>query len=289
MADEFQIGSGNWWDSSRNRFDSGSSAPSTAPLTSIGSFGWATEMVDIKARSSMDSGSVSRSLNVFQDTQKLQGPDSATAAGELVDSELQLMGLGLSSPAMDWNQSLLRSGKAESSFRSLLQEDLSSNTSYQQQENQPQLSSHISSGDSTTVTCPGLTTSFQMDSAVYGSTSTMLQGFVGSDNQPQQSTFENGLMNYQYPSNYGMNSGELLPSWSKFPQFIRTSPPKQPPHNQLHFANNAPFWNASAVAMNDARSSFFPSLQTQFPTPNFDEKPKNSSEVRDLGFSGKKK
>ncbi|KAA8526896.1 hypothetical protein F0562_008875 [Nyssa sinensis] len=155
---------------------------------------------------------------------------------------------------------------------------------------QPQLSSHISSGDST-VTCQGLTTSFQMDSALYGSSSTTLQGFMGSDNQPHQSNFENRSMNYQYPPNYGMNSGEQLPSsWSKFPQFIRNSPPRQqPPHSQLHFSNNAPFWNASAAAMNDVRSSFFPSLQTQIPTPSFDEKPKqNTSEVRDLGTVAKK-
>ncbi|KAA8526897.1 hypothetical protein F0562_008874 [Nyssa sinensis] len=100
MADEFQIGSGNWWDSSRNRFDSGSSSSSSTALTSIGSFGWATEIADTKARSSMDSGSVSGSSNVFQDTQKLQTPDS-TGGGALADSNLQMMGLGLSSQPID--------------------------------------------------------------------------------------------------------------------------------------------------------------------------------------------
>ena len=108
MADEFNTGT-NWWDSSRstnNRFDAtaGSSASSSGLNNSLGSFGWATEMVDIKpaARSSMDSvSSVSGSSVVFQDTQKLHGgPDHSPG-------NLHMMGLGLSSQAMDWNQALL--------------------------------------------------------------------------------------------------------------------------------------------------------------------------------------
>lgn len=102
MADEFNTTT-NWWESSRNRFDSGSSSSSSALNNSLGSFGWPTEMVDIKAaRSSIDSSaSVSGSSVVFQDSQKLQqGPDSA-------GSDLHMMGLGLSSPSLDWNQALL--------------------------------------------------------------------------------------------------------------------------------------------------------------------------------------
>ncbi|CAK9157646.1 unnamed protein product [Ilex paraguariensis] len=311
MADEFQLGSGNWWDSPRSRFESGST-PSTTTTNSLVRFGWPTEIVDIKATSSIDSVSDSRSSIVFQDTQKLQVPDP------------NLIGLGLSSQGMDWNQALLRGEKSESSFRSMLQEDLNSNTSFQQEGgisssqvqwrqkmysassedssmnefkqinrgltlDQPQYSSHISSSDST-ITCQGLQTSFQMDSAMYGSPSTMFQGLLGSDNQQQQSNFESRTMNYSYPSSYGMNSAEAMPSssWSKFPQFLRSSPPKQAPHSQLHFSNNAPFWNASTAPMNDARPSFFPALQTKFPTTNFDEKPKNTSEVRDLGTVVKK-
>ena len=142
-----------------------------------------------------------------------------------------------------------------------------------------QFSPHGSSSDST-VTCQGLPSSFQMDStALYGSPSTILQGLLGSENQTQQSSYENRSINYQYgaaAASYGMNTNELLPnSWSKVPQFLRSSPPKQHLHGQLHFSNNAPFWNPSAAAsMTDVRPGFFPSLQTQFPTGNFDEKTK---------------
>lgn len=202
-----------------------------------------------------------------------------------------------------------RGDKSENSFRSMLQENLNSSTNYQQETgigssqvqwrervftgvsgdssmneykqinrgfslDQPQFSPHGSSSDST-VTCQGLQSSFQMDSsAIYGSPSTMLQGLLGPDNHPQQSSFENRSMSYPYGANYVISANESLPSWSKVPQFLRNSPPKQPPHNQLHFSNNAPFWNASASAINDVRPSFFPSMQQQFPTSNFDEKPK---------------
>ncbi|KAG8492521.1 hypothetical protein CXB51_009776 [Gossypium anomalum] len=108
-----------------------------------------------------------------------------------------------------------------------------------------------------------------MDStSLYGGPSTILQGLLGTENQ----TYENRSINYQY----GMNNNDpLLPnSWSKVPQFLKNSPPK---NGQLHFSNNAPFWNPSAATttatMVDHRPpGFFPS----FPTPNFDEKPKKN-------------
>ncbi|XP_048235620.1 transcription factor bHLH123 isoform X2 [Ricinus communis] len=333
MADDFNT-STNWWDSSRARFDStGSSSSSSGQLNSLGgSFNiaanWPSEMVDVKARSSIESASVSDSSVVFHDTQKLQhGQDSSSG------DHLQVMALGLSSShAIDWNQTLLRGDKHESSFRSMLQENLNSSTSYNQQEtgiggssqvqwrervfsgvsgggggnssmnefnkqmnprgfslDQSQFSPHGSSSDST-VTCQGLKTSFQMESAaIYGSPSTMLQRLLGSDNQhhqhqqqqQQQPSFENRSMNYPYGANYCITSNELVPSWSKVPQFLRNSPPKQSPQSQLHFSNNAPFWNASASSMNDVCPSFFPPLQQQFPTSSYEEKPKNISEVRE--------
>nr|XP_008366245.2 transcription factor bHLH123-like isoform X3 [Malus domestica] len=321
MADEFQT-PGNWWDSSsRTRFETGASPPSSS-LNSLGSFGWQPDMVDIKARSSMDSGSVSgTSSMVFHDTHKLQeGSDSASGG----DPNLHMMALGLSSPATDWNQALFRGEKAETSFRSILQENMNSSTANFQQESdqqlqwrdklfaggcgdssnefkqmnrgfsldQTQFSPQYSSGEST-VTCQGLPSSFQMDSAsaaLYGSPSTILQGILGPhhDNQPQQPN--SATINFPYQGNYGINnSSELLPSWSKVPQFVRTSPPKQPPHSHLQFSNNAPFWNAPhEAAMKDVRPSFFPSLQPQFPTARFDEKPKNISEVQESGAVGKK-
>lgn len=318
MADEFNS-SGNWWESTRSRFESGTPSSSSG-VNNLGSFAWATDMADIKARTTIDTMSVSPSSVVFQDIQKLQGHESAGGS----DPNLQMMGLGLSTQAMDWNQAILRGEKANSGFRSMLQDNLNSNTSFQQETglgsshlqwrerffpaisggessgnefkqanrgfslDQPPFSPQYSSGDST-VTSQGMPSSFQMDSALYGSPSTILQGLLGPDNQPQQPSIENRQMNFPYPANYGvLNSSEMLPSWSKVTQFLRTSPPKQPPHSQLHFSNNAPFWNASEAAMKDVRPNFFPSLQPQFPPSNFDEKPKNICEVRESASVGKK-
>ncbi|XP_059444070.1 transcription factor bHLH123 isoform X2 [Corylus avellana] len=313
MADEFNT-SGNWWDSSRSRFESGTSSSSLG----LNNFEWPTDMADIKARTTMDSLSVSVSSVVLQDTQKLQGHDQSAGAA---DSGLHMMGLGLSTQAMDWNQALLRGEKGDGGFRSMLQENLNSaGTNFQQEAgigssqvqwreklfsggmsggesaanefkqlnrgfslDQPPFSPQYSSGDST-VTCQGMSSSFPMDSALYGSPSTILQGLLGPDSQPHQQA-----MNFPYPASYGVNSSELLPSWSKVPQFLRTSPPKQQPQSHLHFSNNALFWNASeAAAMKDVRSTFFPSHQPQFTTPSFDEKPKNISEVRDSATAVKK-
>ena len=199
-----------------------------------------------------------------------------------------------------------RGDKSESSFRSMLQDNLSSSTNYQQQAgigssqaqwrervftgvtgdssmtefkqmnrgfsiDQPQFSPHGNSGDST-VSCQGLQSSFPMDSSsIYGTAATMLQGLLISDNQAQHCSFENRPMSYGYGANYGISTNEFLPKGS---QFFRNSPPKQLSHNQLQFSNNTPFWNASASAMSDVRPSCFPSMQPQFATSNFDEKPK---------------
>ncbi|KAK7318687.1 hypothetical protein RJT34_03392 [Clitoria ternatea] len=233
-------------------------------------------MVDIKPRSSMDNSS----SVVFHDTahhnnnNKLQPSDSDSSN----DPNLHMMGLGLSSQPMDWNQpSLLRGEKGiENSFRSMLQKKLSSSRTKPSNRgfslDQNQFSPQYSSGDR----------------------------LLGPDtNQQQQqaasNSFENRPMSFSYPTSYGLNSNhhhELMPStWSKVPQFLRASPPKQksPNSNQLHFTNNAPFWNASEAAnIKDVRSSFFPSLQPHFSMPNFDVQPKNKCEVRELGSVGKK-
>ena len=96
MADEFQT-SGNWWDSSRRRFEASGTSPSSTTLNSLGSFGWSTtDMVDIKARSSMDSVSVSGSSSMV-------AADSSGGG----DPNLHMMGLGLSSQPLDWNQAAL--------------------------------------------------------------------------------------------------------------------------------------------------------------------------------------
>lgn len=192
--------------------------------------------------------------------------------------------------------------RGEKGFRSMLQENLSTpGTTFQQES---ALSHHqqvhwrpeklfsaesssnefkrgfsldqYSSGDST-VTSQGLPCSFQMD--YVGNPSSILQGLLGHESNNQQphqggtASFENRSMNFPYSATtYGLSSNiELVPSWSKVPQFLRASPPKQPPNNHLHFTNNAPFWNANSdPAIKDARSTFISSLQTPFSPSNFD-------------------
>lgn len=74
---------------------------------------------------------------------QLQGHDSSSGAGPpgvnlLTDPNLHMMGLGLSSQTMDWNQALFRGEKAESSFRSMLQEDEGQGNANFQQDSQEQ-------------------------------------------------------------------------------------------------------------------------------------------------------
>ncbi|XP_039061165.1 transcription factor bHLH123-like [Hibiscus syriacus] len=228
MADEFGAGT-NWWDRTAA---SSSSSSSSALNNSLGTFGWAPEMADIKPASSIDSISPPSSV-VFQDNPKLQ----AGAA------DLHMMELGLSSQPMDWNQAFIRGEKNVNSFKSMLEEH-------------------------------------NLE------TSTILQGFMlGSENNQVHGS--RPINDYQY----GMNSNDhhqLLPnSWSKVPQFLRNSPPK---HGQLHFSNNAPFWNPSAAAAdhNVTPPGFLPSLQTQIQTTHFCEKPKKISGVRDSSTVVKK-
>ncbi|KAL3736254.1 hypothetical protein ACJRO7_025244 [Eucalyptus globulus] len=305
MADDQFHASGNWWDASRNRYESGTSSSSSSGLSSLGSFGgWLTDLGgDMKAaRSSMESPG--GSSVVFHDTQKLQPHNSAVlgdSGGSLVDPNLHMMNLGLSSQAMDWNnQNLLRGDHkgTENSFRSMLQENLNMNASFQS----------TNTGDhGSTVTCQGFHHQIadSSPSSLYGSPATFLQGILtGSSENSQQQQQNVNYPGYNPTSYNAPSSSELLTSnWSsKVPQFLKISPPKhhQPPpppppphhHSQLHFSNNAPFWTASATAMNDVRSTttttYFPQSQAQFGSPAFDEKPKNLTDVANPGAAMKK-
>ncbi|XP_047968385.1 transcription factor bHLH123 [Salvia hispanica] len=231
MADDFQLGNGSWWDTSRNRFETGTTSPASSSsisttLNAIASYGWPTEMVDTK--SSRD--------------------DQSSGGG----GNLQMMGLGLSSQSLDWNQALLNE-KGESSFRSLLQQDLSSNPANFRgfSLDQPQFTSQASSNDST-ITSQSLTPAFQVDSSTAYS-------LLLSENQQQPTYQSRPISNYPY-----------APAGNS---------------NHLHFTNNTPFWNASAPPA-EARSSFFPPSQNQIPT--FDAKPKSKAEGRELSASAKK-
>lgn len=176
-----------------------------------------------------------------------------------------------------WNISRRGDHKGtESSFRSMLQENM--NASFQS----------TNPGDhSSTVTCQGFHHQIadSSPSSLYGSPSTFFQGILTGSSENSQQQQQNVNYPGYNPSYNAQSSSELLPhNWSnKVPQLLRISPPKHHPppphhHSQLHFSNNAPFWTASATAMNDVRSTttttYFPPSQAQFAPPGFDEKPK---------------
>ncbi|GAB2230675.1 hypothetical protein Drorol1_Dr00014956 [Drosera rotundifolia] len=287
---------GGWWDSSRARFEttsSSSTAPSSSGLTVAGGGGgsygsWLTETVDIGMRS------------VSINSPASEGASGATtAATMLVDPNLQIMGLALASPNLDWNHSLMRNEKAgeESSFRSMLQEGMGTtptNFNNEASASGGMFGSQIHHQWRTTEKLypdEGSSEFKQINhmesghfnpldsSSLYSSPASILQGLMIPDQQQQQSSsafesrqIEYGYGHHQHPS-YGLaapNDSSLVPSWIKTPQFITTasSAPKQvsaQQHAPLQFTNNAPYWNASVAAMGMAtdvgRPSFFPTLQ----------------------------
>ncbi|XP_074380188.1 uncharacterized protein LOC141721260 isoform X3 [Apium graveolens] len=129
--EEFQIGSGAWSQRSRSSRCSSPSSTST--------YAWpTTQVADVMkppALLNTNDSSNSVSANLFQDSHKQPLHQD--------NPNLHLMGLGLSSQPLDWNQHFRRGiekSDENSSFRSMLQEDhdqLSSNTTnFQQAEQQ---------------------------------------------------------------------------------------------------------------------------------------------------------
>lgn len=97
MAEEQFQGSGNWWETTpaRNlRFESVEEPQSSSYD------GWQQQ----QHHGTMSGASGSSSM-VFHDTQKLQTHDSASNSSN--NPNLHMMGLGLSSPTIDWNQASL--------------------------------------------------------------------------------------------------------------------------------------------------------------------------------------
>ncbi|KAL3636829.1 hypothetical protein CASFOL_019128 [Castilleja foliolosa] len=262
MGDEFQLGNGSWWDTTRTT----PPVSISTTLNTIASFG----------STAASAGGGGGGSMVFQ------------GGGDLTDQNMQMMGLGLSSQNLDWNQALFRGEKVESSFRSLLQEDYhqqklysgpSSDDSsvngfkqinrsgFNMDQTTPFSSQAASSNDDSTITSgQNLNTGFQQ------------VGFHGMLLPDNQSTYQNrSPTNYQFPASsgggYSTNAAEFL----RTTQSAAAAPPSG---GHLHFTNNTPFWNASTppATMADGRSSFFPvGLQAhQFPSPpSFNDNPKN--------------
>ncbi|KAL3522116.1 hypothetical protein ACH5RR_014950 [Cinchona calisaya] len=312
MADEFQaeVCGGNWWNPSRNMF--GSSPCSSGGILDLGTFGWPSDFLDIKSRTSHDDHSASANSDGSIVIHDLQKPDSSSNNNTSIDSTLQILGIGLTSPptTIDWNQSLVHNGRPsdQSNYQTILQEDQNSsmhflqergimlddcNTDHQIQKdwnnNLKRNFSAITEEDSSIN--PSKSTSFPISSISYGYSSNLLQNLFDSEqNQPQQSLYENRPINYPSTTNHQNQFSSALPKFSPLQKLQNTT-------NSLQFSTNPNFCAASAPALNDFRASFFPSAQSQqFLPSTFNEKPNlpnlsakaNNSEVQTLGSMAKK-
>ncbi|XP_059623735.1 transcription factor bHLH112-like [Cornus florida] len=319
MADEFQAGvyGGNWWNNSWK--STLGSSPCSTVINDMGSLGWATDLVAVKAARSSDESIA------FQDLQKPQPSHEYSIDGGgtvVIDSTVQMMGIGLpSSATMDWNHTLLSgTGRAENNIyhhHPLLQEDMNSRLNYKQTGidcpqdqdstmstykpmnqglslNEPSLNCVTTSGSDCTPTCQGLPTSFSVSSTSYDYPSTLLHSlFDTTDPQPQASIFDKPLITNPSTTNYRTNLDDnFSPTMPKFSSLLKPSQPT----SHLHFNNDTPFWNATAAHLNDIRASFFPSMQSQFLGSTFEDKPNclnstpkpNNIEVRDSSSVAKK-
>ncbi|XP_039048070.1 transcription factor bHLH112-like [Hibiscus syriacus] len=227
MEEEFHGGicGGAWWNSTKSML-AGCSPPCSTEVSDMGSFGYGTDMVDVKASSIVLQG------HLPPPHQKLREADSdSTGSSILFDSTLQMLGFNLpSSTTSDWNLSLLPSNGRTESYNSILQQDIDSRLSYRQEPDmcssqilkdwcpmsfssrgkdssitafepiyqhfpseQLRLTSAINSGN-------GIPTTLQMDSALYEYPSTLLPTCWSSINYISSTT-----------ANYGANTNELSP------------------------------------------------------------------------------
>nr|QDF82359.1 transcription factor bHLH112-like isoform X2 [Cymbidium goeringii]QDH09016.1 transcription factor bHLH112-like isoform X5 [Cymbidium sinense] len=154
------------------------------------------------------------------------------AARPLMDSTLQLSGFGLSSPSMDWTQTLLSSsGRAESSFQAMLQEDLHSRSAFSAAMDAGESSSDLQLKD---MNNPLFFENSIISSGgfplVSSSSSSIMQGLLEPDSRPEQPLFDSQHMFHYQQSQYMQQKQQSAIV------------------NHLQFTNNTPFWNASACS-----------------------------------------
>nr|CAD1841147.1 unnamed protein product [Ananas comosus var. bracteatus] len=181
----------------------------------------------------------------------------------------------LSAHFMDWGHDQLRSsGKAENSFHAMLQEDMSTRPyNFRQGSIEPELEPSMSQNflldhhqhhpSSTNDPAPdcSVITSYALAPTAYGCPPVMhLQTLLEADAKPQQSVY------YDQPTETPMATAFHGTNWPVLKDQEGSS-------NPLHFSNNTPFWNASATAVNEAKSGFYPnSVPSQFVMPAFEPK-----------------
>ncbi|KAH6764613.1 hypothetical protein C2S52_013573 [Perilla frutescens var. hirtella] len=275
MEEEFQGGvcGGNWWNSSRNLFNS---SPCSAVVNDLGSPGWLNPslIVDMKTAKSISDDSAASSDGgssvVLQEAHKPQ-PQLTANRNMPIDSTLEMM-------ADDWSQDLLNdSARSQENYSHMLQLQAlnssmncrqkiadewttsdfsvdSSTNSFKQVNDQSFLSPPINSFTSSAL---------PLNSASYSYTSSLLQTLFDAETQPQQVLLDNEATNNY--SSFGMNSAGVMPSSCKasLPKFT----------NNLQLINNTAFWNATAVSSGNVRASFLPSSTPQL-IPSSLSKPK---------------
>ncbi|KAH6778445.1 basic helix-loop-helix DNA-binding superfamily protein [Perilla frutescens var. hirtella] len=214
------------------------------------------------SRSSYDGGTtpaapISTALNAVTSfgwpTQAAEAPPCSV----LANPNLRIMG-------SDWNVQARLGEKGEDSFRSMLEEDMRANgRQYNWRSNFKQINRGAFSEDEPRFSETSSTPDFQ----VVDSASVLLSEFQ-QHSQTQQ-------MGYSYPlSGYELHSPPPVTLASTT-------------NTHSHFSGKTPFSNASpppAAVAYACSTSFFPTLEPQIS----DEKPKNTSEVRDLGTTTKK-
>lgn len=274
MAEEFQaeVIGGSWWSSPRATFNGSSSY-------NMGNYGgcWQSDFMNMKTWSSTEDSS--DDSMVFQKSATAISPDSA----------FQMIGTTASSPSTttNWNQALLVNGRTEGSYNQTLPEILNNLPSGGQDSSgfamdQQQTSNFITnSGDSTG----------NLVSTSYGYPSSLLQTLFDSTSPLPPTTAPPQPALYDFEAN--LNDFNPVSSMPRFSALVK---PKQQVPGGLHLANkNTPYWNASALDLNDNRAGFFASNPSQFlSSTTYEDKPNcpnlksQNEEIRDMGSSMKK-
>ncbi|KAH7662264.1 Myc-type basic helix-loop-helix (bHLH) domain-containing protein [Dioscorea alata] len=279
MSDEFQTCNGRWWNTPRNFVAPPISCSTAITDTGAGAgagagFSWASsetvELMEVKQMSGEEPvPSCSGSSVTYQETHKIDAARAASAA-VMMDASLQVPTFGLSSPMTDWNQALLgrSSGRGETSFHAMLQEGMPMDGN-QEQRNTDHEGSSVNLFKDMNHGYLLEQHQYTLVPSSYGYSSSSCSSSQALTQQP---------LDYE-SSSMGYRSNELLqPSWTKFPQFLKSSPVKQPPCNQLNFSNSTPFWNPSTGVATDVRPPFYSSLSSQqFIPQSLEQKPISNS------------
>ncbi|KZV24654.1 hypothetical protein F511_37003 [Dorcoceras hygrometricum] len=263
MAEEFQVCSGNWWNSPRNLF--GSSPCSWAVNDFAGNLGWPSicnEPVILDMNNTVISS---------DDSAGSASDGSCTTLQDIPKTHQQVSDRSLSTDC--WNQDFLHeSARSEDNYPQIMdyrQEnwinpknfyELSSTPLKQLHQDFSTQSQQLSNSiDSFAETCGETSINFPLNSSSYSYTPSLMQNLLGQDNsQPHILPFlDDQEMNYLSEPNYDMNHNELLLSSLPKSSSMFIQPSRQ---HHSPYSNNKRFWNATASALLTDSSNFIPSI-----------------------------